>query len=130
MRKYIFIISFNICKNHILAWHLDPVLLIWIKFGMDILVDPRNKPMEEFFIFLKIQDGRLRSKVQNGPNLTLQITFRLGIWIRFIGFRQNLAWTHYLTLGTSLWKNFSFYSKSKKAASARKLNFGKFSAQK
>jgi hypothetical protein len=124
MRKCIFIISFNICKNHILAWHLDPVLLIWIKFGMDILVDPRNKPMEEFFIFLKIQDGRLRSKVQNRPNLTLQITFRLGIWIRFIGFRQNL------TLGTSLCKKFSFYSKSKMAARGQKLNFDIISAQK
>ena len=45
-------------KNHVLARHLDPVCLIWTKFGMDILVDPRNKPAEEFFIFLKIQDGR------------------------------------------------------------------------
>ena len=85
-------------KYDIFAWHLDPVHLIWTKFDMDILVDPRNKPVEEFFIFLKIQDGRLRSKVQNRPNLSLQITFWLGIWIRFIGFRQNLAWTYYLTL--------------------------------
>ena len=59
-------------KNHIFAWHLDPVHLIWTKFGMDKQVDPRNKPVGEFFIFLKIQDGRLRSKVQNRPNMTLQ----------------------------------------------------------
>ena len=44
-------------------------------------------------------------------------------WIRFIGFRQNLAWTYYLTLGTSLLKNFSFFSKSKMAAGGQKLYF-------
>ena len=43
--------------------NLDPVHLIWTKFGMDIQLDPRNKPSEEFFIFLKIQDGRRRSKI-------------------------------------------------------------------
>ena len=112
-------------KNHIFAWHLDPVHLIWTKFGMDKQVDPRNKPVGEFFIFLKIQDGRLRSKVQNRPNLTLQITFRLGIWIRFIGFRQNLAWTYYLNQGTSLRKNFSFFAKSKMAAGSQKSKIGK-----
>ena len=41
--------------------------------------------------------------------------------IRFIGFRQNLAWTYYLTLGTSLRRNFSFFSKSKMAAGGQKL---------
>ena len=80
--------------------------------------------------FFSYDDGLLRSKVQNRPNLTLQITFRLGIWIRFIGFRQNLAWTHYLTLGIILWKNFSFLSKSKMAAGGQKLNFDIISAQK
>ena len=73
--------------------------------------------------FFSYDDGLLRSKVQNRPNLTLQITFRLGIWIRFIGFRQNLAWTHYLTLGIILWKNFSFLSKSKMAAGGQKIEF-------
>ena len=43
--------------------NLDPVHRIQTKFGMDILLDPRNKPAEEFFIFLKIQDGRRRSKI-------------------------------------------------------------------
>ena len=43
--------------------------------------------------------------------------------IRFIGFRQNLAWTYYLTLGTSLRKNFSFFSKSKMAAAAITANY-------
>ena len=33
------------------------------KFGMDILLDLRNKHVEEFLIFLKIQDGRRRSKI-------------------------------------------------------------------
>ena len=42
-------------------------------------------------------------------------------WIRFIGFIQNLAWTYYLTLGTSLRKNFSFFSKSKMAAGGQKF---------
>ena len=40
----------------------DPVHPIRTIFGMDILLDPRNKPAEEFFVFLKIQDGCLRSK--------------------------------------------------------------------
>ena len=42
-------------------------------------------------------------------------------WIRFIGSRQNLAWTYYLTLGTSLRKNFSFFSKSKMATGGQVL---------
>ena len=93
------------------------------KIGMDMVFDPKNKPTEEFFIFLKIQDGGLRPKVQNRSNLTLQITFWLGIWIRFIGSRQNLAWTYYLTLGTTPRKNFSFFSKSKMAAAAITANY-------
>ena len=44
--------------NYISARHLDPVHSIWTKFGMVIQNDPRNKPVEEFFIFLKIQDAR------------------------------------------------------------------------
>ena len=47
-------------KIHIFASHLDPVHRIQSKFGMDILLDPRNTPAEEFFIFLNIQDGRSR----------------------------------------------------------------------
>ena len=35
-----------------------------------------------------------------------EFTFLLGIWIPFIGFRKNSAWTYYLTLGTSLRKKF------------------------
>ena len=46
----------------------DPVHLIWTTFGMDILIDPRNKPAEEFVIFLKIQDGRWRTKLKQRPN--------------------------------------------------------------
>ena len=49
-----------------------------------MVFDPKNKHTEELFIFLKIQDGRLWSKVQNRPTLTPQITFRLGIWIWFM----------------------------------------------
>ena len=44
--------------NHILSRHLDPVHPSWTKFGMDILLNLKNKPVEEFFFFLKIQDGR------------------------------------------------------------------------
>ena len=71
-------------QNKCFCNNLDLVQLIWTKFGMDIQLDPRNKPAEEFFIFLKIQDGRRRSKVQKRSNLTPQITFWLRIWIRFI----------------------------------------------
>ena len=32
--------------NHISAWHLDPVHPIWTKFGMGIILDPTNKPVQ------------------------------------------------------------------------------------
>ncbi len=32
--------------NHISAPHLDPAHPIWTIFGMDILLDPRDKPAE------------------------------------------------------------------------------------
>ena len=98
--------------------NLDPVHRIQTKFGMDILLDPRNKPAEEFFIFLKIQDGRRLSKVQNRPNFTPQIKFWLIIWIWFIRFGPNLAGRYYSTQGTSLCKNFLPIAKSKMAAAA------------
>ena len=50
-----------------------------------------------------------------------KFTFFAITWIRLIGSRQNLAWTYYLTLGTSLRKNFSFFSKSKMAAGGQKI---------
>ena len=84
--------------NECFCNNLDPVHLILTKFGMDIQLDSRKKPAEEFFIFLKIQDGGLWLNGQNCKNLTPHITFRLGIWFRFIRFGQNLAWTYYLTL--------------------------------
>ena len=99
-------------QNECFCNNLDPAHLIWTKFGMDMQLDPRNKPAEEFFIFLKNQDGPRRSKVQNRSNLTPQFTSRLRISIRLIRF-GHLAWTYYLTLQTSLPKNFSFFSKSK-----------------
>jgi hypothetical protein len=70
-----------------------------------------------FFFSLKARGGGTRS-------------IWLGIWIPFIGFRQNLAWTYHLTLGTTLWKRFSFFSKSKMAAGSQKLNFDIISARK
>ena len=73
--------------------------------------------------FCKIQDGRRRSKFKNRPNLTPKITFWLSKSFPFIRFSQNLAWTYYLTLGTSLRKNFSFFSKSKMAAAAITANY-------
>jgi hypothetical protein len=45
---------------HIFCNNLDLAHRIQTKFGMDILLDPWNKPAKEFFIFLKIQDGRSR----------------------------------------------------------------------
>ena len=85
---------------------------------MDILLDPSNKPAKEFFIFLKIQDGRRRSQICDAFHFFNVFAI---IWIRFIGSRQNLAWTYYLTLGTNLRKNFSFFSKSKMAADGQKF---------
>ena len=71
----------------------------FIRFGQKLALSwsltLKTSLRENFFIFLKIQDDRLRSKVQNLPNLTPQITFRLRhldpvrpIWIK------NLAWTY------------------------------------
>ena len=68
--------------------NLDPVHRIHTKFGMDILLDPRNKPAKEFFIFLKIQDGRRRSKRCDA--LYFFNVFAITS-IRLIGSRQNLA---------------------------------------
>ena len=50
-----------------------------------------------------------------------KFTFFAITWTPFIGSRQNLAWIYYLTLGTSLRKNFSFFSKSKMAAGGQKF---------
>ena len=85
---------------------------------MHILLDPQNKSVPEFFIYRKIQDGRQWSKVQNRPNLTPQITFRLGIWFPFIRFWLNLVWTYYLTLQTSLRNNLALIAKCKMAGEA------------
>ena len=98
--------------------NLDPVHRIQTKSGMDILLDPRNKLVEEFFIFLKIQDGRWRSKIEFRHNFGSKFTFRLGKWIPFIRFGQNLAGRYYSTLGTSLRNNFWPIAKSKMAAAA------------
>ena len=45
------------------------------------------------------------------------------LYVRLMGSRQNLAWTYYLTLGTTPRKNFSFFSKSKMAAAAITANY-------
>ena len=87
-------------KNNIFCHNLDPVHRIQTKFSMDILLDPRNKLVEEFFIFLKIQDGRWRSKIEFRHNFGSKFTFRLGKWIPFIRFGQNLAGRYFSTLGT------------------------------
>ena len=77
-----------------LGMHLDPVHPILTKIGMDMVFDPKKQAYGRILDFFKIQDGGLRSKVQHQPNLTPQITFRLRIWILFIRFGQNLAWTY------------------------------------
>jgi hypothetical protein len=97
-------------QNRKLYPQIIPVYPIWTKISMSMLVTPKNEPIEELLIFLKIQDGGLWSKVQNRPNLTSQITFQLSISIPFIRFGQNFAWTYKLTLETKLRKKFTFSS--------------------
>ena len=63
--------------NYISARHLNLVHPIWTKFGMDIQVDHRNKAAEEFLIFLKIQDGHRRSKIEFRQNL---LKNRISAW--------------------------------------------------
>ena len=77
--------------NHISALHSDPAIPIWTKCGIDILLDPRNKPAEQFFIYRKIQDGHRLVKGPKSAKFDPQITFRPGIRIRLIQFGQNLA---------------------------------------
>ena len=77
--------------NHISARHLVLVHQIWTKLGMDIQLDHLNKAVQEFIVYRKIKDGRRGSKVQNRPNLTPIMTFRLLIRISIITFGQNLA---------------------------------------
>ena len=96
-------------QNRKLYPQIIPVYQIWTKIGMSMLVTPKNEPIEELLIFLKIQDGGLWSKVQNRPNLTSQITCQLSISIPFIRFGQNFAWTYKLTLETKLRKKFTFF---------------------
>ena len=102
------------------------VHLIWTNFGMDILLDPSNKPAQEFFIYCKVQNGHRGSKVQNRPNLTPQIPFWLDSGIYIIRFGQNLAWIYFLTLQTSLRKNLSVKTKSKMAAGGQRPKLNKF----
>ena len=100
---------------------------------MDILLEPKNKSTQEFLIYRKILDGRQGSKVQNRPNftpVTPQITFWLGIWISFIRFGQNLAWTYYLTQAISFWENVWFCPKSKMAIGGQRSKIGKIWPQK
>ena len=101
--------------NHISARHLDLVHQILTKLGMTVLLDHTNKFVQDFLSLHKIQYGRLRSNVQNQPNLTPKITFWLGNWISFIRFKQNLAWTYLLILQTNLCKSLSVNAKSKMA---------------
>merc|ERR1712018_41560 len=65
----------------------------------------------------------LRTPIAAEDSHRCQFTFLAITWIRLFGSRQNLAWTYYLTLGTSLRKNFSFFSKSKMAAAAITANY-------
>ena len=61
---------------------------------------------------------RERKRKGRGPS-KINVFAKTCIW--FIGFRQNLTWTYYMTLGTNLRKNFSFLSKSKMAAGGQKI---------
>ena len=97
---------------------------------MDILLDHKNKSAQEFLIYRIIQDGRQGSKVQNRPDLTPQITFRLDIWFPCIRSGQYLARTYYLTIETSLRKNLSFIAKSKMAAGGQRSKIDQIWPQK
>jgi hypothetical protein len=46
--------------NHISARHLDLVRQILTKLGMNVLLDHKNKLVQDFLSLPKIQDGRLR----------------------------------------------------------------------
>jgi hypothetical protein len=54
------------------------------------------------------QEGKGKGKEKEKEEDPAKLMFFAITWIRLIGFRQNLAWTYYLTLEISLRKNFSF----------------------
>ena len=61
--------------------------------------------------FVTGRGGGERERKGRGPS---KINVFAITWIWFIGFRQNLTWTYYLTLGT-------FFLKSKMAAGGQKF---------
>ena len=53
-------------KNRISARYLDPVHSIWTKFGMDMLLDPTNKPAQ---VTKSFYDHSNYFKIPNGRHL-------------------------------------------------------------
>ena len=51
-------------QNHTSAWHLEPIHRFGQNLAWITLLDPRNKPANEFLMLLKIQDS-----CQLGPNV-------------------------------------------------------------
>ena len=51
---------------------------------MDILLDPRNKPAKEFFIFLKIQDGCQWSNILGSKMTYYQKDLIQTIWAKLV----------------------------------------------
>ena len=101
-----------------------PKILLWSHSSHAGGEDPPPQPpawlgMIFYFRFL----------VSSSSNLNLYIQL---IMLKLCHFRNKhmLNRKSYLTLGTSLWKNFSFFLKSKMAAGGQKLNFDIISAQK
>ena len=117
--------------NHNSAPHLDPVHLIWTIFGKHIQLDPRNKPFEDFFIFLL--NPRWPLAVKGPKSATFYHTNHISaqhldrvhpIWPIF---DMGILLDPRNTPGGFL---FSFFSKSKMAAGGQKLNLDIISAQK
>ena len=87
-------------------------ILIWTKSGMDILLN--TSLWTNFSFFSKSKMAAATKMATAAPwwsvfGITRNEPFRFG---------QNLTWSYYLTLETSLQKKFSFFSKSKMATAA------------
>ena len=55
------------------ARHFHPVHLVWTEFHIDVVIDPTNKPADEFFIYRKIQDGCQRWPLRKVTKLAITL---------------------------------------------------------
>ena len=72
------------------------------KIGMNVIIDPINKLLKCFSVFLKIQHGLRGVKNEFWQILGLKFSFRLAKQILLIRYEQKFAGINYLIIEISL----------------------------